>query len=154
MIRMFSVLLAMAVLVSCSVHVHKPEPKGVPPGHGGTPPGHGGVPPGHGGIPPGQAKKLKGPVVVVHDEPEFAIVVGTDIRVLLDVDADVFLIGSVYYCLHEGIWFKAGHHSGPWVGISVDHLPPGLRSQSPKELKAKAKRDDKHKPGKGPKWNR
>ncbi len=103
------------------------------------PPGHGGIPPGHGGIPPGQAKKMGPPPIVVVGPPAYAVVPGTNVSVMISVEADVFLVNGVYYYLHNRVWYTATNHQGPWRGIAADDLPPGLRGKSPKELKAKVK---------------
>lgn len=116
------------------------------------PPGHGGIPPGHGGIPPGQAKKMGPPPIVVVGAPAYAVVPGTTISVMLGVEADVFLVGGVYYYFHDGVWYSASSHHGPWRSIGADELPPGLRGKSPKELKAKVKNQGKGGHGRGGRW--
>lgn len=123
------------------------------PGRAGLPPGHGGVPPGHGGIPPGQAKKMMPPAVVVVDDPRFVVVPGTNVRVVLGVDADIFVVDGSYYYFYDGGWYKGRHYRGPWREIRDRDLPPGLRGKSPKKLKAKV-RDHKGKGrGKGGNWD-
>ncbi len=123
--RRFLWMILIAFLVGCTVYT--------------PPPGHGGVPPGHGGIPPGQAKKMGPPPLVVVGAPRYVVVPGTDVSVMLGVEADVFLVSGVYYYFHNGSWYKATNHQGPWRTIAAKDLPRGLRGKSPKELRAKVK---------------
>ncbi len=105
----------------------------------GSPPGHGGIPPGHGGIPPGQAKKMRPPPIILVGPPRYAVVPRTEIWIMLGVEADVFYVGGVHYYSYNGVWYRAESYKGPWRAIAANDLPPGLRGESPKELKAKGK---------------
>lgn len=116
------------------------------------PPGHGGIPPGHGGIPPGQAKKMGPPPLVVVGVPRYVVVPGTNVAVVLGVEADVFLVSGVYYYFHYEAWYTAANHQGPWRAIAAKDLPRGLRGKSPKELKARVKGYDKGNQQKSRKW--
>ncbi len=118
----------------------------------GLPPGHGGIPPGHGGIPPGQAKKMGPPALVIVGSPKFVSIPGTTVSVVLGVDADVFVKKGIYYYFHDHVWYTGSHHRGPWRKISAKHLPPGLRKNSPKELKAMVAGKGKRGRGNGRKW--
>lgn len=118
----------------------------------GLPPGHGGVPPGHGGIPPGQAKKMGPPAVVVVGAPRLVVVPGTNVRVVLGVDADIFAVDHIYYYCYDGVWYKGHHYRGPWRVIRDRDLPHGLRGKSPKKLKAKIKGHKGRGRGKG-RWD-
>ena len=101
----------------------------------GGPPGHRGVPPGHGGIPPGQAKKMGPPVLVA--APRLILIPDTNVFVATEIDYDVFVVGGVYYFFHEEVWYSGPSHRGPWRGVDVRDLPPGLRKGSPGQLKHK-----------------
>lgn len=119
-----------------------------PPHRSGLPPEHGGLPPGHGGIPPGQAKKTAPPAIVIAGVPAYVLVPGTNVSVMVGVDADVFLVNGVYYYHHEGGWYRAVNYHGPWRETEASDLPPGLRGKSPKELKGRVEGRNKkgHRP--------
>lgn len=110
------------------------------PGRVGLPPGHGGVPPGHGGIPPGQARKMGPPAVVVVGTPRLMALPGTNVRVVLGVDADIYAVDGRYYYAYDGLWYEGDHYRGPWRRIDAAHLPPGLRGKSLQELKRGGRR--------------
>ncbi len=130
--RLFLLMVVTGFLAGCDVYL--------PSRRAGLPPGHGGIPPGHGGIPPGQAKKMGPPSVVLSGGPRFAIVPGSNVAVVLGVNADLFRVKNVYYYRHDGIWYRGGHYRGPWKAIAAKALPRGLRGKSPKKLKAKVKK--------------
>ena len=98
-----------------------------------------GLPPGHSGIPPGQAKKMGPPSVRVVGTPGFIWIPGTNVRLMVDIEADIFsLIGSYHY-FHGGSWYVGRHYKVPWRAVSSRSLPPGLKGKSPRELKAKVR---------------
>ena len=134
-------LMLIGFLSGCHIFLPSDHRKGLPPGHGG-------VPPGHGGIPPGQAKKMGPPPVRLVGTPSFLWIPGTNIRVMVDIEADIFSANGSYYYFHGGSWYVGRHYKGPWRAVSSKSLPPGLRGKSPRELKVKAKAKGKRK-GKG-----
>jgi len=130
--RLLLWLMLIAFLSGCEFYLPRARRSGLPPGHGG-------IPPGHGGIPPGQAKKMGPPPVRLVGIPSFVLVPGTNVRVVLDIDVDIFSVAGYYYYYHRGSWYVGRHYEGPWRAISARNLPSGLRGQSPYQLKAKAK---------------
>jgi len=126
--------LFLVLLAGCSVNF---------PGRLGLPPGHGGVPPGHGGIPPGQAKKMGPPAVVVVGTPEFVRIRGSDVSVVVGVEADLFRAKDIYYYHYKNTWYRGHDYRGPWTLMNARRLPAGLRGKSPKELKSKVKKNYK-----------
>ncbi len=125
-------------VAGCDVYLSPPRRSGLPPGHGGRPPGHG-------GIPPGQAKKMGPPSVYIPGRPNFVRIPGTNVRVMVGVDAYIFRIKGVYYYAYGGRWYRSRHFRGPWNAISSRNLPPALRGRSPRKLKAQAKKRKKKK---------
>jgi len=117
-----------------------------PPHRNDLPPAQGGTPPGHGGPPPDQVKKKPGPpALVVAGTPAYILVPGTNVLVMVGLDADVFLVSGIHYYHHEGAWYRAVNYLGPWRGIHANDLPSGLRGRSPKDLKARV--EGRHKKG-------
>ena len=130
--RLLLCIVMIGILAGCDIYLPVSR-------RGGLPPGHGGIPPGHGGIPPGQAKKMGHPPVVVVGIPRFKLVPGSNVSVMIGVDADVFRVNGLYYYLHDRVWYTGRHYNGPWKAIADRDLPPGLRGRSPKKLKARVK---------------
>ncbi len=61
--------------------------------------------------------------------PKFEKVSGTDVAYAANADKTVLLIGDIYYCVDDGIWFESEKATGPWeVSVQrpeeVDDLPP------------------------------
>ena len=131
-------LILIGFVAGCDLYVHPSHRSGLPPGHGGRPPGHG-------GIPPGQAKKMGPPSVYIAGRPKFVRLPGTNVRVMVGVDAYIFRVKGVYYYAYSGHWYMSSHFRGPWNAISSRNLPRGLRGKSPGRLKAKAKKRRKKK---------
>ncbi len=92
-----------------------------------------GLPPGHGGVPPGLAKKMGHPSVYVKGRPGFIRLPGTNVRVMVGVDAYTFRVKGVYYYAYRGRWYMSRHYGGPCNAISSRNLPRGLRGKSPRK---------------------
>ena len=125
-------IVMIGMLAGCDIYLPSSRRSGLPPGHGG-------IPPGHGGIPPGQAKKMGPPPIVVLGIPSFKLVPGSNVYVMIGVDADVFRVNGLYYYFHDSAWYTGRRYHGPWKAIAAHDLPPGLRGRSPKKLKGKGK---------------
>lgn len=131
-------------VTACDVYVQPSRRSGLPPGHGGRSPGHGGVP-------PGLAKKMGPPSVYIHGQPSFIRLPGTNVRVMVGVDAYIFRVKGLYYYAYRGRWYMSRHYRGPWNTISSRNLPRGLRGKSAKKLKARARKIEKNKYHRGKK---
>ena len=137
-------IVLMGSVAACGDYVQSSRRSGLPPGHGGRPPGHGGVP-------PGLAKKMGPPSVYIHGQPSFIRLPGTNVRVMVGVDAYIFRVEGLYYYAYRGSWYMSRHHRGPWNAVSSKNLPRGLRGKSPRKLKNRAKKAKKYKSNRGKK---
>jgi hypothetical protein len=39
------------------------------------------------------------------------------------VNFNLFVYSGRYYTFHDGSWFQAKSHSGPWAFIATEHVP-------------------------------
>lgn len=102
------------------------------------------------------------PKVVFREEPEVVLVAGTDVFMVgdHDFDCDVFHVGSYWYVMSGGYWYRARNHKGPFTVIDVRKVPRavfatpskhwrhhphgGPPGQMKKQHVAKAKHERKH----------
>ncbi len=63
------------------------------------------------------------PPVIVATPPRVVVVPGTPVYYAPGVDFNLFVYGGRYYSFHNGTWFAAAGHSGPWVVIANDKVP-------------------------------
>ncbi len=136
--RLLIWIVMVGIMAGCDINLPPSRRSGLPPGHGG-------IPPGHGGIPPGQAKKMGPPPIVVVGIPSFKLIPGSNVSVMVEVDAEVFRANGLYYYLHDRVWYTGRSHRGPWKTIAHQDLPPGLRGRSSKKPKVKGKGRKKNK---------
>ncbi|MGH7332351.1 MAG: hypothetical protein ACREKS_06300 [Candidatus Rokuibacteriota bacterium] len=61
------------------------------------------------------------PVIVA--PPALVIVPGTPVYYVPSASFDIFVYGGRYYSLHNGAWFFATSHKGPWAFIATDRVP-------------------------------
>ncbi len=54
------------------------------------------------------------------------VVVQPGIRVVPDVEEEVFYTNGWYYCRHDGGWYRSHDHRGGWVFVEPRRVPPGL----------------------------
>jgi hypothetical protein len=47
--------------------------------------------------------------------------------VAVGIPYDIYFVTGRYYYLHGNDWFWADGYNGPWVYVSYNSLPPGLR---------------------------
>jgi len=66
------------------------------------------------------------PPVVIAAPPQLVVVPGTPVSYAPAVPHNYFFYGRQYYVLHEGAWFSAPAHNGPWTFIAVERVPPPL----------------------------
>jgi hypothetical protein len=71
------------------------------------------------------------PPIVLTAPPQFVVIPGTQVFYAPDVPHNYFFYGGKYYTFHEGAWFLAPAHHGPWTFLAVEHVPPPLRRVPP-----------------------
>ncbi len=76
------------------------------------------------------------PPLVISAEPEVAVIPGTYVYFVPDVEADLFFYDGYWYRPDEGNWYRSVDYNGPWVSIvytevpySVIHLPSDFRTE-------------------------
>jgi len=63
------------------------------------------------------------PRIVLPAPPPVVVVPNTTVSYAPGVDFNLFVYGGRYYTVHDGAWFYATRHSGPWVFISTERVP-------------------------------
>lgn len=63
------------------------------------------------------------PPVVLASPPRLVVIPGSPVRLASETDFNVFVHGGHYYSFHDGVWFHATTHRGPWSGIGIKHVP-------------------------------
>jgi hypothetical protein len=63
------------------------------------------------------------PPVVVTTVPQLIVVPGTTVYYAPDMPHNYFYYAKRYYVLHNGAWFRALAHNGPWTFIAHKHVP-------------------------------
>ena len=61
--------------------------------------------------------------VVIATPPQLVVVPGTPVHYAPGVSINFFAYGGRYYSFHEGAWFVATTHGGPWVTIVPAKVP-------------------------------
>lgn len=82
------------------------------------------------------------PVLKVDPDPMMAVVPGTYVYFVVDLDGDLFFYQGYWWRIHKGRWHRAAAAGGPWVFFrAVPHpllnLPPGWRKLPPGHAKFK-----------------
>ena len=74
------------------------------------------------------------PVVVFEREPRVVVVPGSTVYVLQgdDCDYDVFRYGVFWYVFHDGYWYRARSHRGPFAAVSARYVPTALANVPPR----------------------
>lgn len=68
------------------------------------------------------------PPIVITAPPQLVVVPGTAVSYAPAVPHNYFFYGRKYYVLHDGAWFLAPAHHGPWTFIATERVPhPVLR---------------------------
>jgi hypothetical protein len=63
------------------------------------------------------------PPVVIAAPPQVVVVPGSPVYYAPGVDFNLFVYGGRYYRFHEGHWFIATSHGGPWTFVVRDKMP-------------------------------
>ena len=64
------------------------------------------------------------PPLVIAAPPTFIVVPGTVVSYAPSLNVDLFLFKGSYYYFHNGAWFTAKSHKGPWVFVQTP--PPAV----------------------------
>jgi hypothetical protein len=75
--------------------------------------------------------------VKYNGEPKFEKIEGTSLYLAKNTSATVILSGKDYYCVENGVWFKATGPTGPWKVSDerpkdVDNIPPASEAYNVK----------------------
>ena len=63
------------------------------------------------------------PKIVLAAPPPVVVVPNTPVSYVPSVNFNLFVYGGQYYTFHDGSWFYAKSHSGPWVFIATERVP-------------------------------
>lgn len=63
------------------------------------------------------------PPVIFAAPPRVVVVPQTPVYYVPDTTYNVFVYGGRYYSFHNGAWFLATAHGGPWAFVPVEHVP-------------------------------
>ncbi len=63
------------------------------------------------------------PPVIFPAPPRVVVVPNTPVYYVPDTSYNVFVYDRHYYSFHEGAWFVAASHGGPWVYVPVERVP-------------------------------
>jgi hypothetical protein len=65
--------------------------------------------------------------IVVEVRPQLVLVPGMPVYYAPDMPYTYFVHAGIAYVFHEGRWFRARTHRGPWTAMDVRHLPAPIR---------------------------
>ena len=63
------------------------------------------------------------PPVIFAAPPRVLVVPQTPVYYVPDTTYNVFVYGGRYYSFHNGAWFLATSHGGPWAFVPIEHVP-------------------------------
>ena len=63
------------------------------------------------------------PRIVLPAPPRVVVVPNSPVSYAPSVEFNLFVYGGHYYTFHDGSWFSAKSHSGPWVFIAPERVP-------------------------------
>ena len=63
------------------------------------------------------------PRIVLPAPPPVVVVPNTTVSYAPGVDFNLFVYGGRYYTFHDGAWFYATRHNGPWVFTPAERVP-------------------------------
>jgi hypothetical protein len=63
------------------------------------------------------------PRIVLPAPPPVVVVPHSPVSYVPSVDFNLFVYGGQYYTFHDGSWFYARSHNGPWVFIPRERVP-------------------------------
>lgn len=82
------------------------------------------------------------PVIAVGPDPVMAVIPGTYVYFVVDLDGDLFFYQGYWWRVHQGRWHRAGAPGGPWkfyrkAPHPLLNLPPGWRNLPPGHARLK-----------------
>jgi hypothetical protein len=63
------------------------------------------------------------PPVVIAAPPRVVVVPGSPVHYAPGVDFNLFVYGGRHYRFHDGHWFFATSHGGPWTFVARERVP-------------------------------
>jgi hypothetical protein len=63
------------------------------------------------------------PKIVLPAPPRVVVVPNSPVSYAPNVDVNLFVYGGRYYTFHDGEWFHARTHNGPWAFIATNRVP-------------------------------
>ena len=93
------------------------------------------------------------PPVIFHAPPRVVAVPRTPVYYVPDTSYNVFVYDNHYYSFHDGAWFLANSHGGPWVFVPAERVPRPLLAVPARYYKHPPRHarhhDDDHDRGRG-----
>jgi hypothetical protein len=74
-------------------------------------------------VPPPAPVVVAPPPVVVASPPAVVVVPGSPVYYAPAAEFNLFVYRGHYYSFHNGAWFHAREHSGPWALVVREHVP-------------------------------
>jgi hypothetical protein len=72
------------------------------------------------------------PPLAFHGPPELAVIPGTYVYYLPDVQEDIFFYHGYWYRPFRGRWYRSAGYEGPWVYITTSNVPAPLYRLPPR----------------------
>jgi hypothetical protein len=66
------------------------------------------------------------PPVIFSAPPRVVVIPRTPVAYAPDTSYNVFVYGGRYFSFHDGAWFLAASHGGPWTLVPAEHVPRPL----------------------------
>ena len=63
------------------------------------------------------------PPVIFSAPPRVVVIPRTPVAYAPDTSYNVFVYGGRYFSFHDGAWFLAASHGGPWTFVAPEHVP-------------------------------
>lgn len=63
------------------------------------------------------------PPIVLAAPPALVVVPGSTVYYAPDVSINLFSYRGRFYSFHDGAWFYATSHRGPWAAIAIERVP-------------------------------
>jgi hypothetical protein len=63
------------------------------------------------------------PPIIIATPPQLVVVPGSPVYYAPSASINFFAYGGQYYSFHEGAWFIATTHGGPWSAIKRERVP-------------------------------
>jgi hypothetical protein len=68
------------------------------------------------------------PPVVFAEPPRLVVVPGSPVYYAPEVGYNVFVFRDHYYSFHDGAWFYAPTHRGPWSFVKAERVPRAVKA--------------------------